>query len=136
MNQQQALSLLRELLLALGADSFCVVPEFFGELLALIRNSGIEAQFFRMLSARLRLLVDAPEKAFLRSSEFEAIGGGIYSLHVDSGQHNTRILYGILSDKRAVLLQAFDERSGHKRTSYSGHIPIAEQRLKEALEHE
>lgn len=129
MNQQQALQRLLKLL-----KDFVVHPEFAQELIALIKGSGIELSFFRILATRLSLLLEAPEKAMLRSSEFETLGDGLYSMHVDSGQHNTRILYGILPGNHPVLLHAFDERSGHRRTSYAGHTPIAQDRFQDMLQ--
>lgn len=59
----------------------------------------------------------------------------MYSMHIKF-EKNIRILYTFNGDTIIMFLCAFDERSGKRKTDYSGYIPTAKQRLKECLEGE
>ena len=100
------------------------------ELLGLISKSGNEKRFFTLLISRLRILgtmgIDA-----VNLTEFENIGKGIYSMHLAAKGFNIRILYGFLPNRKPVLLLAFYERAGKKKTDYSPHLETAQRRLEQ-----
>lgn len=45
-----------------------------------------------------------------------------------------RILYAFAPDQSPVLLTAFFERGGKRKTSYEPYIPVAQRRMKEEME--
>ena len=62
---------------------------------------------------------------------FEHIGQGIYSMRLHAKGYNIRILYGFLSDEKPVLLLAFYERAGKRKTDYTPYLDPARKRLEE-----
>ena len=75
-----------------------------------------------------------PELLAFRHKEFENIGGGLYSMHLAGKGFNLRILYAFLANQSPVLLLAFHERAGKRKTDYSGYIPQAAERLRQKKE--
>lgn len=106
---------------------------FFADLLSLLDGAGSEKSFFKTLVTRLLVLNTCGVTA-INSKEFERIGELLYSMHFPGKDRNIRILYAFLSDERPVLLCAFFERAGKRRTDYSAHIPVALERLSEMKE--
>lgn len=128
MNKKEALRRLFEIL---EASAFSVHPELIGEIMNLIKQSGMEAAFFTMLITRLKMLCEHRTDAhILASRNFEHLDQGIYSMHLQTGQFNIRILYALEQDQ-TVLLHAFYERQGKNKTDYTGKINLALARLKE-----
>ncbi len=128
MNKEDVLRQLRSFFA--GIDLF---PDLPFELVALIAGSGCEAAVFRILAMRLRMLQILGPDA-VQHKEFENIGGGIYSMHLTGKGFNLRILYSFLPNQAPVLLLAFYERGGKRKTDYSGFIPQAEARLRQMKE--
>lgn len=131
MNKEQAMRLLLELLSPFG-DTIWVHDLVVKELMSILRNSGSERKVFNLLAARLNLLQYFWERA-CELREFEPLGGGIYSMHIDTANMNLRILYAFC-DSKVYLLHAFFEREGKKRTDYTGKIELAQKRLNEMKE--
>ena len=123
MNLDEITRLLRELLLG-----FNVHERFIDELADILRSSGIERSFFSKLAFCLRFLSLYGAQA-VRHEEFESLGGGLFSMHVDGKGYNVRILYGFLRDQSPALLLAFSKRSGKGKTDYQSHIGPAASRL-------
>ena len=107
--------------------------DFTPELLALIAGSGTEADVFRLLVMRLTMLKALGIHAVMHK-EFENIGGGLYSMHLAGKGFNLRILYAFLAKQSPVLMLAFHERAGKRKTDYSGYIPQAAERLRQKKE--
>lgn len=129
MNRDRAI---QQLLAALG--SVLVFDECIKELLSIVAGSGVESRLFKMLVSRLKLLSEYGISVINHHSEFEALGDHLFSMHLDVGDKNVRILYSFLPDNREVLLLAFHERAGKRITSYSRYMPIAKQRFQTELE--
>lgn len=100
------------------------------ELLELLANTGIEKYFFKQFIKRLSILARFGINAVVHE-EFENIGQGIYSMHLSAKGYNIRVLYGFLPNSMPVLLLAFYERSGKRKTDYSLHLSPAKNRLQE-----
>ncbi len=96
-------------------------------------GSGYESDFFKLLFMRLRQLSVLGVHA-VNLEEFENIGSGIYSMHLASRKFNIRILYAFFPNGQPVLLLAFYERAGKKKTDYTNQIPLALSLLKTAKE--
>ena len=103
------------------------------ELLSLISKSGNEMQFFKLLVLRLRQLSMKGIEATLLT-EFEPLQDGLYSMHMSGKGFNIRIIYSFLPNKQPVLLLAFYERGGKRRTDYTPHMEPALSRLREMKE--
>lgn len=115
-------------LLQITLRGFCIHEKFIDELAYILRSSGIERSFFKKLEFCLRFLSLYGAQA-VQHEEFESIGSGIFSMHVDGKGYNVRILYGFLHDQSPALLLAFFERSGKRKTDYQSHIAPAVSRL-------
>ncbi len=55
-------------------------------------------------------------------------------MHLTGKGFNLRILYAFLANQSPVLLLAFHERAGKRKTDYSGYIPQAAERLRQKKE--
>ncbi len=126
MNKQQLLDCLEKFLSTIQAH-----PKLYPELIHLLAKSGVEQKFLRLFATRIsqehELGIDA-----IKLEEFERIEDGVNSMHVSvSSQLNLRILYSYLSNGSLVLLHAFYERGGKRKTDYSSALPVAKRRLKE-----
>lgn len=128
MNKKDALKSLAGLL-----ESFICHRRLINELMGIVSGSGIELRFFELLLTRLQFL--SKHGRFASSSqghkEFECINDTISSMHLAGNGFNVRILYAFLSDEAPVLLLAFYEREGKRKTNYSTYITPATERLKE-----
>lgn len=127
MNKEKSLRHLKQLL---SQSNFVVYPKMIEELLAIIAKSGVEKKVFTTLISRLEFLSNHKQQTQLHHKEFELIGDGIYSMHIDVNQLNIRILYSF-KDSDTVLLLAFFERGGKNHTDYTPKIPEAKRRLRE-----
>lgn len=114
-------------------SDYCVCEEMIFELLEIIAGSGIEKNFFKDLSMKLQMLLQLGARA-VEHKEFEAIDGGIFSMHLDGRGFNIRILYSFMPDRRPVLLLAFYERGGKRKTDYTPHISPAKERFRRKKE--
>ena len=128
MKREDVLKMLEALLV-----SFHVHPALIPELLSLLSESGIENNFFNILLARLKFLNQHGILA-TRHKEFEPIENGIFSMHVTGAGFNIRILYAFAPDKSPVLLLAFHERAGKRKTDYTIPKKEAVKRMKEEME--
>ena len=127
MNKQEALRRLAELL---GSFSISLHPAVLDEIMSIITNSGCESRVFATLSKRLFFLSEYGNQAQFYHEEFEHLGRGIYSMHVAVASLNIRVLYAF-RDPDTILLLAFYERGGKKKTDYTSKIKEAEKRLDE-----
>lgn len=125
MNKQQLILLLMESFSGIDIHQQCIK-----ELLGLIVKSGREAKFLTLFRIRIIRLLEMRAEA-VRDKEFESIGDGLFSMHISGAGFNIRILYSFLPDRRPILLLAFYERGGKKKTDYTTHIPPAVDRLNE-----
>lgn len=124
MNKEEALNQLAELL-----SGFTIHHKACAEILSYIQGSGAETSVFSVLAQRLTFLKDQKHQA-TKHKEFELLKGGIYSMHIATSSINLRILYAFRNSD-IVLLCAFFEREGKKRTDYTSRIPEAQARLAE-----
>jgi Uncharacterized protein conserved in bacteria len=106
---------------------------FLSEIVNLIFASGFEEKVFTLLIARLRLL-STRGAAVTQAKEFESIGSGLYSMHLAGKGFNLRILFSFLPNRQPVLLLAFHEREGKKKTDYSTYLDPALSRFDEKKE--
>jgi len=128
MNLKEFLKKLKERL-----SSFEVHSNVIGEIADALKKSGNEVLFLSILLTRLQTLDDYGIEA-VRHSQFELLGQGVFSMHLESKQFNVRILYMFSSSSDPILLHAFYERAGHSATDYTGKIKLARQRFAELKE--
>lgn len=114
-------------------SSFKIHTLLIDELLTIMRESGNEVSFINHLAYCLNILDDLGLMATTHKN-FEPLENGVYSMRIKNGNYNIRILYMFFPDGSPVLLHAFYERSGHKRTNYSGKIAVARNRFTELKE--
>nr|DAY52827.1 MAG TPA: protein of unknown function DUF891 [Caudoviricetes sp.] len=123
MNKDEVLSYLQDYFASIDASE-----ELLPELLALIAESGVEDAVFRLILLRLRILLALGVSA-TQHKEFEPIKSGLYSMHLAGKGFNIRILYSFLPNRKPVLLLAFYEREGKRKTDYTPYIDPALSRL-------
>lgn len=103
------------------------------DLLALFAKSGQEARLLAVLVTALQILrIHGQDAIHVKPSQFEKLTheADLYSMHVHTARMNCRILY-MFSHGRPVLLYAFLERQGHRKTDYSGALRFARERTEE-----
>ena len=122
-------------LLAIKLSLIAYHDKLFQDLTALIAGSGCEEKFFITLLARLKFLMLQGTQA-TKHKEFEALKGedGLFSMHICVRDLNIRILYAFSPQNTPILLLAFHERAGKRKTAYSAYTAPARERLKEKLE--
>ena len=122
-------------LLAIKLSLIVYHAKILQDLTALIAGSGCEEKFFTTLLARLKFLLLQGTQA-TRHKEFEALKGedGLFSMHISVRDLNVRILYAFSPQNTPILLLAFHERAGKRKTEYSAYTGPARERLKEKLE--
>lgn len=129
MNKQSVFEMLEKYLSQIRFHSALI-----SELVAIIAGSGYESDFRSLLISRLRML-SALGKSAVSLKEFELLrytgDEELYSMHLSNSNFNIRILYAFLPNHMPVLLCAFNERSGKRKTDYSTHIPVALARLED-----
>ena len=106
---------------------------FFAEFAELIAGKGIEDKIFKLLSSRLASLNEYGVQV-TNIREFENIGGGLYSMHFAGSDFNIRVLFSFLPNAQPVLLLAFYERAGKRKTDYTPYKKPALDRLNEMKE--
>lgn len=126
MNKETALQKIQEIL---GSGRFVIHPDLIKDIMKTIKNSGKESRVFTTLIARLEFLAEHKQEASIHK-EFEPIGDGFYSMHIAVSDTNLRIIYAF-QDPETVLLLAFFERAGKRKTDYTGKKQIAQQRMKQ-----
>ncbi len=106
-------------------------PDFIDEFLGLIVGTGQEKRVVTKLITKLQMISDLGLSLYT-NQEFEHLSGhpNLYSLHIETGNLNIRILYCYVLRKQ-VWLHAYFERSGKKVTEYESHIPTANRRMRE-----
>ena len=103
---------------------------FFAEFVDLISGTGIENKIFKLLSSRLASLNKYGVQV-TNIREFENISGGLYSMHFAGSDFNIRVLFSFLPNGQPVLLLAFYERAGKRKTDYTPYKQPALNRLNE-----
>lgn len=126
MNRQKIIERLFKML-----ESVSKHPRFIKDLIKIIKESGVELKFFQLLEIRLETLMADPSGVMLSGDDFEHLGDGIYSMHIDVQKLNVRILYYIDDSNKPCLLLPFFERGGKNATNYSLKIPAAQARRDE-----
>lgn len=126
MNKDYLLLYLRSILGGMADFS----PLLLSELIDLIARSGYEEKFFTQLTARLNQIRALGALVF-QAKEFERIDEQICSMHCTGAGYNIRILFVLIEDCFPILLVAFYERGGKRKTDYTQHIPAAHKRLEE-----
>lgn len=106
---------------------------FLSELLNLVAEKGFEKQVFKLLTKQL-LLLNSRGVMVTNTKEFENIGSGLFSMHLTGSGFNLRILFAFLPNSQPVLLLAFHERAGKRKTDYSSYLEPALSRLAEKKE--
>ncbi len=106
---------------------------FLSEILNLIAEFGFEEKFFKLFYARLMLL-NTRGIMVTRAKEFENLGDGLFSMHLTGSGFNLRILFAFLPNGQPVLLLAFHERAGKRKTDYSTYLEPALSRFAEKKE--
>ena len=110
-------------------------PEFVNELRDLLKTDlrGKEARFFKCLATQLNyiknlgILVNEADGHEI----IHGFDGHYYSIHLQQVQFNIRFLVHIDSKNRPVFLCAFNERAGHRQTSYEKYTNVLTKRFKE-----
>lgn len=123
MNKNSVLNMLLQYL----SDILCHEC-FIDELLSLIAGTGYEPRFFGLLQARLQILSAYGLRSTV-AKEFEPLSDGLYSMHLAGKDFNIRIIYAFLPNRQPVLLSAFHERGGKRKTDYTNYIPEARTRF-------
>ena len=117
-------------ILSILEGTFLYLDVFLKELIDIIACSGYERRFFTQFVARLNQLRALGASA-IELKEFERIDDTIYSMHCSGATYNIRVLYGFTLSGLPVLLLAFFERSGKRKTDYTPYIPVAHARLED-----
>ena len=128
MNREQLLRELQDVFSRISID-----PLLIKELIRLIVGSGFEQKFLALFRTRILRLLECGVGA-ISDKEFESIGQGLFSMHLTGSGFNIRILYSFLPDQTPMLLLAFYERAGKRKTNYTPHIVPALDRLCKAKE--
>ena len=129
LNKQQLLDLLQNLFQQYYSHSLVIE-----DLVNILRNSGEERSFLRVLIARLAQYDELGRTLAEQLHEFERLNNRLYSMHVKVKGFNIRILYAYLNGDSRVFLHAFFERSDSSKTNYAPAIKKAENRLAELEE--
>lgn len=118
-----------------GRYKFVLHTDLINDLSKIISKSGQEEKFLTALLNRCLTLSQLEKSDVLASKNFEQLKYldiELYSMHIKIGK-NIRILYSFKGDTVIMLLCAFHERSGKRKTDYTNYIPIAKQRINECL---
>lgn len=124
-----------------GRSNLLVFPQYYNvimhplcqeELSQLIHESEL-ARFIAAYKQRIHFLSVNMGRETIHSKWFEVLkdSGGVRSIRFTTIR-NIRILY-VLGNNKAMLLLAFEEKQGHKRTEYSKYIDLAVKRIKEGI---
>ena len=107
-------------------------PSCLEELASLAASGGYARRLYGELFGKLRMLSQLGHEAAKSPPAFKKLTGapGLCRIALRSKAYNIRIIYAF-SKSRGVLLLAFYEKSGKRKTDYSTHIPPALARLQE-----
>lgn len=115
--------------------SYSFHPQFLIELKELLQNDlkGKENRFFKCLTTQLSYIKNLGITVNQADGHEIILGfdGHFYSIHLQQSQFNVRFLVHINDDGTPLFLCAFNERAGHKETSYKKYIPVLEERFNE-----
>ena len=114
-------------------ESIEVSDTLVSELVKIVAETGNELSVFKIFIQRLSFLQSLGALA-VRHKEFESIGDGLFSMHLAGTDFNIRILYSFLPNRQPVLLLAFYERGGKRKTDYTPYKDPALSRLKQIKE--
>lgn len=121
-------------------QSFIVHNRCISEFKSLLKKElkGKESSFFQVLMVQLKHLADfgplistVDDHEKLKYSDCD-----IYSIHLSGYQFNVRLLVSFDINTRPYLLLAFYERSGKRKTDYTGQAKTAHSRFNELLKEE
>lgn len=106
-------------------------PKFYEEFKNLVVESGVERIIIKQLLTKLKMIVqlgnvDCGLKWLEKLKNYD----NMYSLHIQAGHKNYRLLFSKTSNKK-IFLHMFYEKSGKYATSYDKHVPIALERISE-----
>lgn len=113
-------------------------PDIKLELVSLLTASGFEKRFLTLLIKRIQQLATYGINA-TNLEEFELLNNGLYSMHLAGKGFNIRILYSFLSNRKPVLLLAFYERWGKRKTDYTpyfGPVKLRLEHMREVFEND
>lgn len=106
-------------------NTFQFHPKFVEEFVDNIRRSGNAKKILKQFFNRLRMIIELGDIDYgLPWLEHLKEYGNIYSLHLDEGSTNYRLLYSKNNDGK-YFLRMFYEREGKDATSYKKNVPIA-----------
>jgi len=128
MNKKQVYEWLRALL-----EPYITHDLMLAELVRIISGSGYESRFYAQLVSRLIFLANHGIIA-LQQKEFERLNDSLFSMHISSKGYNIRILFSFFPNGKPVLLLAFYEREGKKKTDYTTYLSPALTRFNALLE--
>lgn len=130
MNKLIIKKLLEDTLFAKG--KFVFLPGFYDDFEELINNTGNAKKVIDKLLRELNAILELNNcDCGLRWLEHLKKYGNMYSLHLDTNNENYRILFSKHSDGKIFLHMFFEKEKGN--TSYSAHVPIARERMKNYL---
>lgn len=103
------------------------------ELLRIILKTGKEADFFKLLVKRIKLLKKYKSKAVTISNGFKKlkVASNFWRIAICIENINLRIIYTFTNNGRILLLYAFFEKGNKNKTDYQNAIKVAQKRLKE-----
>lgn len=114
---------------------FTFHPQFIKELGELLKNDlkGKEPRFFKCLTTQLNYIKSLGVAVYNADGHeiIQGFDGHYYSIHVQQNQFNVRFLVHIDDTGTPVFLCAFNERAGHRQTSYEIYTDILQERFKE-----
>lgn len=134
MKKEEIIQMLQECLEEGNQNGFVFHKQFLQELGALLKNaSGSEKEIFNLLVRQLGYVRDFNRRVNeVDSNEIiKHTKRCYYSLHLQGGRFNIRLIISFMMDNTPVFLVAFYERSGKKKTNYSNYIEILDNRFKE-----
>lgn len=122
---------LQDLLSKTFGERFIFHPKFVEEFIELIVNSGVEKQIMKQFLRRLASIVELNDiDCGLKWLEHLKHYGNLYSLHIDAGNKNFRLLFSKNGNNK-YFLRMFYERGGKQTTSYAPNAEIAISRMTE-----
>ncbi len=114
---------------------FSFHPQFIKELAELLRGDlkGKESRFFKCLTTQLNYIRSLGVTVHNADGHeiIHGFDGHYYSIHLQQSQFNVRFLVHIDDSGTPVFLCAFNERSGHRQTSYENYTDVLPARFKE-----
>ena len=108
--------------------------DFIGDIREVIFGTGQEQPFLKKLLHRINALLVEGANA-IGNPGFEKLKhcADLYSMHVDTQSLNIRVLFALRDNNVQLLLLAFNEKEGKRKTDYSQKIPEALRRLSEKI---